>query len=139
MTATLTRTAINSSANDHVTNEGVRISCPLYIDLTTIQRKALLNAARELAESTTTTTPTTQSGISVATTNGGLTKLEHYLGCSFDILRGSLFQRGGVPIDLVLRLQLATGVEVVSLKEIEAGIKNKIAVVKSFVEDNQYV
>ena len=139
MTATLTRTAINSSANDLVTTDGVRISCPLYIDCTTLQRKALLNAARELADSTVTVTPNTQSGISVATTSGGLTKLENYLGCSFDILRSSLFQRGGVPIELVLRLQLATGVEVVSLKEIEAGIKTKIAVVKSFVEENQYV
>ena len=139
MTTNTKQTTINHYENDPITTSGVRISCPLYIDLTTAQRKQLLNAVREAAHATVDTPVHSQSGIVVATTTGGLNKIESYLGASIDILRSStLFQRGGINADLLLRLQLATGVEIVSVKEIEAALKSRIAQVKAFVNDNQF-
>ena len=137
-TTTAPRVSINSSANDYFTSSGVRISIPLYIDLTGAQRKELLNAAREVASRTTTSSVKSQSGISVETTTGGLTALEAFIGCSFDILRQSLFSRGGVSADLVLRLQAVTGVECVSQKDIETAFKNKAGFVKSFMSSEKF-
>lgn len=139
MNSTITRpTAINSSSNDYTTDSGVRISCPVYIDLNNNQRKELLNACRTVAHSSETVAVPSKSGISVATTVGGLNKLESYLGCSLDILRGTLFQRGGLSADLVLKIQLATGVEIVPTKELEAALKSKATVIKAFIKDNPY-
>lgn len=139
MTATITRPQnLNAAHADYLTPSGVRVSCPVYIDAPIQARKTLLNAARSLAESFETTETHTQSGIRVATSTGGLSKLETYLGCSFDILRQNLFQRGGISADLILKIQIATGVEVISVKEIEAGMKAKAALVKAYVNDNPY-
>jgi hypothetical protein len=133
------QTKLNHYTNDYTTQEGVRISLPLYIDLTTAQRKLLLNAVREVANATTEVNVHSLSGITVAHTNGGLSKVESYLGASLDVLRsGVLFQRGGIAADLLIRLQLATGVEIVSAKEIEAALKARISQVKAFVADNQF-
>jgi hypothetical protein len=139
MTVATKQTTLNHYTNDPVTPSGVRISCPLYIDLTTAQRKHLLNAVRDAAHATTDTPVHSQSGIVVSSTTGGLNKIESYLGVSIDILRSStLFQRGGINADLLLRLQLATGVEIVSVKEIETALKSRIAQVKAFVVDNEF-
>jgi hypothetical protein len=139
MTTTTNRiTSINSSQRDYTNSEGVRVCVPIYLDLTNLQRKTLLSAARSLATECADATPHTQSGIVVSNTTGGLNRLEAYLGCSFDLLRSALFQRGGLAADLVIKLQLATGVEVISLKEIEAGIKAKIALVKDYVAQNPF-
>ena len=139
MTATATRIAsLNSATNDYTTPTGVRISTPCYVDLTTSQRKELLNAARDLAHSTSESTPRTQSGISVVSTNGGLNQLEMYLNAGFDIVRTQLFQRGGVNLDLIIKLQNATGLEVVSVKELEAALKSKAAIIKEYVAQNPY-
>ena len=140
MTATTTTriTHINSSSTDYTTNSGVRISSPVYIDLNNLQRKELLNACREVANATVDAPVHSQSGITVTHTTGGLNKLETYLGCSFDILRTALFQRGGIPAELVLKIQLATGLELVSLKEIEVALKAKAGVVKEYIAQHQY-
>ena len=139
MTATLTKlTHLNSAANDYTNQDGVRISCPLYIELTNIQRKNLLNAARSVATAAQETAPKTQSGIVVSTSTGGLNKLESYIGCSFEILRSQLFQRGSLSADLILKLQIATGYEVVSVKEIEAALKARAGLVKQFVSESPF-
>lgn len=112
---------INSAANDYINTEGARISAPVYCDLTTTQRKLLLNGVREkVMEQEVTTKPATASGISVVTRNAGTTELETYLGLTTDVLRTVIFQRGGIEISLLLRLQEVTGIEVVSQKDIAA-------------------
>jgi len=139
MTTTTNRiAAINSSATDYMTDAAVRISAPVYADLTTSQRKALLNAARTVANHYIDSTPHTQSGIVVSTSNGGLSRLEQYLGCSFEVLRHSLFARGGVSLELILKLQIASGVEFISIKEVEAALKSKMAVIKEYVAQNPF-
>lgn len=134
MTAT-----INNYANDYITDSGTRICTPLYLDLTTVQRKELLNAVRSKAAEMEQVQTNTQSGISVASSVGNLSKIEAFLGVSLEILRsGVLFQRGGLAADLVIKLQAITGVEVVSLKEIEAAYKARTKLVKDYVALNQF-
>jgi hypothetical protein len=133
-------TPINNFTNDYITDSGTRICTPLYLDLTTTQRKELLNAVRSKAAEMDTVSTNTRSGIAVATSVGNLSKIESYLGVSLELLRsGLLFQRGGLAADLVLKLQSVTGVEVVSLKEIEAAYKARIKLVKDFDAANQFV
>ena len=130
---------INNFTNDYITDSGTRICTPLYLDLTTSQRKELLNAVRAKAAEMDTVSTNTRSGIAVATSVGNITKIEAYLGVSLEILRsGVLFQRGGLAADLVLKLQSVTGVEVVSIKEIEAAYKARIKLVKDYEAANQF-
>jgi hypothetical protein len=138
MTTTIARpTNLNSAAVDHVTENGSRISSPVYIDVTTVERKALLNAIRQTCSQTTTTQVHSVSGISVESSSPRQNEIEQRLGCSLDVLRSVLFQRGGLPIDLVLKLQILSGYEVVSLKDIEQGLKVKINAIKEFVKEFQ--
>lgn len=145
MTATMTRfvtssqqAPLNSAGNDYISTDGVRISASTYIDLSQTQRKVLLNAVRDLASATVEETPRTQSGIKVATVSSGLSQVETYLGCSLGTLRELIFSRGGVSIDLVLKLQQATGLEFVTYKDIEQGFKAKLALIKAFAASNPY-
>jgi len=131
-TATAPHPIINNYTNDYTTQNGVRICTPIYLDLTNAQRKELLNAVRTASSQTTTTKTNTQSGITVETNNGSLNAVEAYLGTSVDLLRSLLFQRGGLSVDLVLKIQQVSGLEIVSVKEIEAALKARASLVKSY-------
>ena len=133
MTAT-----INNYLNDYTTQSGTRICTPLYLDIPTAQRKELLNAVRLKAHEMTSAPVKSQSGIAVETATGTLTAIEAFLGCSIDVLRSVLFQRGGLAADLVLRLQAVSGVEVVSTKEIETALKARAKLVKDFEANNTF-
>lgn len=124
--------SINSSANDFTSKAGVRISLPCYVDLTTSQRKELLNGAREAVSATTSTSPKSISGISVETVTRASSDVEAYIGMDLDILRGVLFQRGGLEVSLVLRLQEVTGITFVSDKDFTAAFKARHDLIKEY-------
>jgi hypothetical protein len=126
---------LNSWANDYNTEDGVRISCPLYIDIPNSQsgRKALFNALRAAVEAEkTVATPKTQSGISVLTAASASTSIESKIGISVENARSILFSRGGLDVTLLLRLQAVTGLEVCPVSEIEKALKNRIKQIKEF-------
>ena len=129
---------INSSTNDHYTPEGVRVSVPIYVDLTTAQRKELLNGIREACSVSVSTEVKSASGLSVQESSSAQPSVESYVGMTLDCLRGVLFQRGGLPLDLVLKLQSASGITYVTEKTIAAAVKAKQAVVKTFISDYPY-
>jgi hypothetical protein len=110
---------INSAKQDATTERGVRISLPCYIDVPTHHRKELLNNVRRVVEAESSVyNPKTKSGITVVTSQPNLSNVEQYLGMSLSILRSILFQRGGLALDLVLRLQEVAGYEVISNEEL---------------------
>lgn len=131
--------SINHAGYDHMTEEGVRISTPLYIDLTTAQRKEILSAIRQrLVESGQNRTPDTESGIKVTTMGTSQSEIETYLGMAIDVLRGVLFQRGGIEYTLVLRLQSVAGIEYVSAKDIQTAFKKRTDLIKEYAQHNLF-
>ena len=138
MTATLTQPTqlrVNSAASDFTTDSGARLSTPLYWDGSTLQRKSLLNAVRTAAQRPINTSVKSVSGITVDSFGTAQQEVEAKLGCTLDVLRSLLFQRGGLSLDLVLKIQLVTGEEIVSVKEIENAYKSKIAIVKQILKE----
>ena len=130
---------INSAANDYTNKDGVRISLPCYIDITQQQRKELLNACRDACSSQVITSePASMSGITAETTSNRQSDLESYIGISLDVLRGVIFQHGGIEAGLLLRLQEATGVELVSEKDFNAAFKARLDVVKKYTSNFPY-
>ena len=125
---------INSSANDFTNESGVRVSLPCYVDLTNSQRKDLLNGVREAVSATTTSSPKSISGITVETVTRASSEVETYIGMNIDILRGVLFQRGGLEVSLVLRLQEVTGITFVSAKDFTAAFKARHDLIKSYTK-----
>ncbi|MDC0325917.1 hypothetical protein OAL60_00595, partial [bacterium] len=114
-------TPINSAANDPITSTGVRISMPLYIDLNNAQRKDLLNGVRVVISSGYSSRSTqTQSGLQVESASSSESEVESFLGLSIDNLRSVLFSRGGIPADLLFKLQAVAGLEFVSEKDLTA-------------------
>lgn len=131
---------INSAANDYTTKNGVRISLPCYVDLNQNQRKELLSAIRSLMQANpVTSTPPSMTGIRVETASNTQSDIESYIGMSVDVLRSSvLFQRGGIEVGLLLRLQEATGIEFVSDKDFTAAFKARHDAVKKYTSDYPY-
>lgn len=127
---------INSASNDYYNEDGTRFSLPFYLDLPNQKRKELLNAVRETIQATTTTTSDVPSlsGIRVESYTG--TSVEQYLGMSLSVLRGVLFQRGGLAADLVLRIQAITGVTVVTDAEVKKAFDSRKKMVLSYVTNN---
>ena len=139
MTQTLDKpVALNNYTNDTLTENGVRISLPIYIDVP--NRKPLLNALRSLVEQEKFDyTPKSQSGIGVSTAVAGGSSIERYLGVSLETLRSSiLFSRGGLDITLLLRIQSVTGIEVCPVADIEKALKTRIKQVKDFAANHAY-
>lgn len=124
--------AINAAGNDYVTEQSVRLSLPCYVDLTTTQRKELLNAVRTIASGKTTSAPSSISGLTVETATNHESDIESYIGMSLEVLRSVVFQRGGLEVSLVLRLQEATGIEYVSAADFTAAFKNRQALIKGY-------
>ena len=130
---------INAAANDHMTVDGVRISTPVYIDLSTNQRKALLNGVREAVQAQPfVSTPDTYSGISVETASNVQSDVETYLGVSLDVLRNVIFTRGGIECGLLLRLQAVTGINYVTDKDFAAAFKSRGNIIKNYTKEYPY-
>ena len=125
---------LNASVNDTMTDEGVRVSVPVYVDLTHNQRKEILNNLRSKATHRE-YTPHTASGISTVTSVAPITDIESFIGMSIEVLRGVIFQRGGMPIDLVLRLQKAAGVEFVTEAQIKNAFTSKQKLIQNKLKD----
>ncbi len=130
---------INSASVDPVTNTGVRISMPIYIDVPNTQRKELLNAVREVISGGYSTRSTqSQSGLQVESATSSESDVESYLGLSLDNLRSVLFSRGGLPLDLLLKIQSVAGIEVMAEKELFAAFKSRQAYVKDWIKENPF-
>ena len=128
---------INHFTNDFTTTDGVRICTPIYIDIPTAQRKEILNKVREIASTpAAVVTPITQSGISVQNSASQEQQIVQFLGLDLANLRNTLFQRGGLSVDLVLKLQAITGLVFVDQKTFAAAFKQKQAAIKSFMEEH---
>jgi hypothetical protein len=130
---------INAAINDYMTVDGVRISTPVYVDLSTNQRKELLNGVRSAVQSSVSvSTPDSASGIRVETANGTTSDVESYLGISMDVLRTVIFQRGGIECGLLLRLQEVTGIEYVAQKDFNAAFKSRQTIIKDYTTNHPF-
>ena len=130
---------LNTSNKDFITKSGVRISAPLYVNISQETRKEWLNELRRLASATTVREVSSASGITTETSTNADAGIESYLGLTLDTLRSSvLFQRGGIAIDMLLKLQSVTGIEAVSEKDIAAALKARVEDVKSFIADHAF-
>lgn len=55
-----------------------------------------------------------------------------------DNLRNVMFARGGLNLDLVLRLQNVTGMEVITEKDISTAFTSKKKVISQWVKENEF-
>lgn len=130
---------INGAANDYVNECGVRVSLPCYVDLNTTQRKQLLNGVRDKIDTLSPATASqSASGLTVETATNQTSDVESYLGMTIDVLRSTLFSRGGLPLDLVLKLQSVADVEFITAKELKAALTAKGRQFTSWIEKNSY-
>lgn len=126
----------NSSNNDAYTNKGARVSLPIYIDVSQQDRKLMLNGIRtKIYETSSNQSPSSVSGIQVVTAGSGQGEVERYLGMTLEVLRTVLFSRGGLPIDLCLRLQNVSGVEVLTEADIKKAFKERQSAVLSYLKE----
>lgn len=108
-----------------VTTNGCAISVPIYLNMTADQSKAMLNAFRNLVakqrlEMGWDDSPKSVGELSVQTqTTPPITPAEQEIGMNESSLRYAIFNRGGTPERLVLKLSELTGVYVTCRKEIE--------------------
>ena len=133
-------TPVNSSGNDFMTESGVRLSTPVYCDLPNSLRKELFNGVRTActAPSNARTATASVSGISVEESSNRAPDVESYLGMNIDTLRAVLFSRGGIPVDLVLRLQAISGLVFVTEKEFNAALKKRGTIIKNYITENTF-
>ena len=96
---TLTKNRYHQLKPTSLQPNGVSVSTPIYIGLTTEQNKMLLNGFRRALQA---------RGKDV----------EEELGMNEENLRHALFGRNGVPERLVLKLQRLTGIELITKKQI---------------------
>jgi hypothetical protein len=131
---------LNAAKADYYTESGCRVSTVLYLDVPMEKRKLLYNALRTKVElESYTSTPSTRSGIQTVTANSNaLSRIEAYVGVTLSVLRGVLFQRGGVALDLILRIQEAAGIEVISTKELSAALDQRKKQVVSYIKENPF-
>ena len=130
---------INAAANDYMTADAIRISSPVYIDLSTNQRKELLNGVRlAIQQLPNSTQPDSVSGIRVETATNAQSDIETYLGISLDVLRTVLFQRGGIEVGLLLRLQEVSGITFVTDKDFAGAFKAKQTLIKNYTKEYPY-
>ena len=128
---------INRYQNDLTLENGTRICTPVYVDVSMANRKTFLNEIRQRASEPieATSQPDSVTGIQVVNYSTAQPAIEAYLGMSIDILRNCLFQRGGLEISLVLKLQEVTGIILITEKDLAAAFKLKHGLVKSFSKD----
>jgi hypothetical protein len=116
---------LNSASNDFHTEQGIRVSQPIYIDIPNTLRKELLNAVRTAASQQLEVEETVQkiSNIRTVSSSTRQPEIEEYLGMNLDVLRTVLFSRGGLQADLVFRLQQVTGLQFITAKDVKAAFK----------------
>lgn len=129
---------LNGSAFDYTTADGVRVSAPTYIDLSNNQRKQILNEVRSVAAKSTERDVVSPSGLKVSSSSSMEAAVENYLGLTIANLRNVLFQRGGLPVDLVLKLQEVTGLVFVTEKDFAAAFKEKQSRIKDFLKTYKF-
>ena len=133
--------SLNRVDNDYISSNGVRICNSTYIDIPInsgdgkLGRKDIFNKLRTVCSKP---VPRKQQ----ANTLSGLVVEEHntlepyvsqYLGCSMQTLRSAIWwQRGALPVDLVLKVQNVIGETIVSEKDIAAAFTKKAKAVKEF-------
>ena len=134
------RPVLNSAGMDYMTEEGVRLGLPLYVDLPTQKRKELLNGVRSACAAVTTSKPGqgSLSGISVAQSQSMQPQVEAFLGVSVDVLRTILVSRGGLQADLLFRLQAVTGITFVTEKDFAAAFKQRQTQVKDYIKSEKF-
>ena len=115
----------NQKAPTAITKNGLSISTPIYLGLTSDQAKQMLNAFRSIVadqrrERGYVDTPRSVGQLSVETrTTPPTTPAEDELGMSEESLRFALFGRNGTPERLVLKLCRITGVHLATRTELE--------------------
>ena len=129
----------NSHLNDYYTQDGTRVCLPIYIDVPMSKRKELLNGIRDAQNSETTSSkPSTVSGLTVETKNPR-SNVHDFLGMQPDVLRGVLFQRGGLALDLIIRLQQVAGMEVLTEADIKKAFSARQKSVLNLVKETVFV
>lgn len=118
----------NTKVPTAINEIGTAISVPFYIQPTTDQKKALLNAfrvvkAKQLLEMGYNDTRQEGRIAVVDSTRPPQTPIENDLGMTEENLRLTLFNRTGLQERIVLKLQELTGVQVFSRKEVEETFK----------------
>lgn len=132
-------TPINSSGNDLLTDQGVRISSPIYVDLPINLRKDLFNGVRTACtQAVSRQASASVSGITVEEPSRDHGDIEGFIGMNLDVLRNVIFSRGGLPVDLVLRLQAVTGLEYVTAKNFADSLKKRTTVIKDYITNNTF-
>ena len=115
----------NQSTPTAITSNGLAISTPIYLKLTSDQSKQYLNAFRKVVakqrlelgyEDTTKTVG--QLAVETKSTPP-LTPAEQEVGMTEDSIRYALFSRQGTPERLILKLSQITGVYVTTRQELE--------------------
>ena len=130
---------LNTSSQDFITKSGVRISAPLYANIDQETRKQWLGELRRLASATTVRAVKSASGLTTETASSAESNIESFLGMTLDTLRSAcLFQRGGIPVDLVLKPQSVTGIVSLTDKDVAAALKARADQVKAFIANHAY-
>ena len=129
---------LNHYTNDFTNTDGVRVSTPLYVDVPTMLRKQAFNAIREACSDVSDNGEQTNNNVTVVSFSTNQPAIEAYLGMSLDVLRGVLFQRGGLALDLILRIQSVTGQTLISEKDLTAAFKQKHDIVKAYMKENPF-
>ena len=129
---------LNSAACDYHSEDGVRFSLPFYLDLSQQQRKQLFNAVRTTIAATTksTSVPKSRSGISVETFSHGEYSLEQYIGLSIDVIRTLIHSRGGIPADMIVRIQAVTGEVIFTDAQLKKVFDTRKKYVLDYVKNN---
>ena len=84
------------------------------------------------------TQPESYTGITVETAGSAQSDVETYLGVSLDVLRGVIFQRGGIECGLLLRLQEVTGIQYVAQKDFAAAFKKRGTLIKEYTTTHPF-
>ena len=133
--------ALNKAENDFVTSSGVRVCTSVYVDIPMnsgdgmLGRKDIFNKLRSVCNRSISRAhqPKTMSGIQVQEFATLQPYVERYLGCSMDTLRSAIWwQRGALPIDIVLKVQSVIGETIISDKDHTAAFSKKAKEVKEF-------
>ena len=133
--------ALNKADNDYTTSDGVRICCSVYVDIPMnsgdgkLGRKEIFNKLRAICNKSVPRKeqPKSISGLSVEEFSTLEPYVTSYLGCSLQTLRTAVWwQRGALPIDLILKVQSVIGETIISDKDITAAFSKKSKAVKEF-------
>ena len=123
MTLALQTNRYQTKVPTAITESGLTISVPFYLNPTSDQKKALLNAfrtikAQQLDDMGYNTERQSNSVVVIDTPPVALTPIEEELGMTEDNLRMALFSRQGLQERLILKLQRLTGLTLFTRDEV---------------------